>query len=230
MWALFALHRTVARVCARLVPVCWFGGKKNLAIRKTVGVFKAKAAIPSHFRLCTSASFRENLHRGPHRVFRSQAEQTFLVFFKRTSGFTRKGSWEDREGLSLSITAWLPFWQATSKFASHPIRSGAGIGTFFFFLAAFLILFGVGGLLAAPNPQPPSRERSQREARAWGDFKGHAVQLKSPVKPNRVALTNYFAPGWTRALPLKGTGEARRVYIYRYYWCLPTFFFFFPVL
>lgn len=110
-------------------------------------------------------------------------------------------------------------------FAPHPQRGRNR--DFFFFLAAFLILFGVGGLLAAPNPQPPSRERSQREARAWGDFKGHAVQLKSPVKPNRVALTNYFAPGWTRALPLKGTGEARRVYIYRYYWCLPTFFFFF---
>lgn len=54
----------------------WFGGKENLAIRKTIGVFKAKAAVPSHFRLCTSALLRENLHRGPQGVFQSQAEQT----------------------------------------------------------------------------------------------------------------------------------------------------------
>lgn len=61
MWVLFALCHTGA------VPVCFqlVWREKKLVIRKIIGVFKAKAAVPSHSRLCTSALLRENLHRGP---------------------------------------------------------------------------------------------------------------------------------------------------------------------
>lgn len=138
MWALFALHRTVARVCARLVPVCWFGGKKNLAIRKTVGVFKAKAAIPSHFRLRTSASFRENLHRGPHRVFRSQAEQTFLFFFlKELLASPVKAAGRTGKGFPLASQHGSRFGKPRQNLLRTPSAAGQESGLFFFFLLRF---------------------------------------------------------------------------------------------
>lgn len=78
MCSLLALQLEPARVSASTLSILEAPGGKASLIRKALRAFKAKAGIPSPFRLCTSASFREKPCRGPHCVFQKQAESKCL--------------------------------------------------------------------------------------------------------------------------------------------------------